>query len=65
MKNSNKLFEKKIELNSSQVNGGLAMGSHATCAKYTYGDHCADKTITMYDDQGNTIGYPASSSWQT
>lgn len=65
MKNSKKLLEKKISLDNSQVNGGRAMGSQAVCSKYTYGDHCADKTTTIYDDQGQTIGYPASSSWQT
>lgn len=65
MKNSKKLLEKKIALNSCQVNGGRAMGTTALCTQYTYGDHCADKTTTMYNDQGQTIGYPASSSWQT
>ncbi|SDD68578.1 hypothetical protein [Pedobacter soli] len=64
MKNSKKLLEKRIALNDSQVNGGRAMSTNALCTKFTYGDHCADKTTTMYDDQGNTIGTPASSAWQ-
>ncbi|SER81441.1 hypothetical protein [Pedobacter rhizosphaerae] len=64
MKNSKKLLEKKIALDSCRVNGGLAMGSLATCSKFTYGDHCEDKTTTIYDDQGNTLGYPVSSAWQ-
>ncbi|WP_129714766.1 hypothetical protein [Pedobacter sp. SYP-B3415] len=65
MKNNSKLFQKRIALENSQVNGGRAMGTTALCTKYTYGDHCADKTTTMYNDQGNTIGFPVSSSWQT
>jgi hypothetical protein len=65
MKNSKKLLEKKIALDDSRINGGRAMGSHAVCSEYSYGDHCADKTTTMYNDQGQTIGYPATSSWQT
>lgn len=65
MKNSKKLLKKKISLDNSRVNGGLAMGSHAVCSEYSYGDHCADKTTTMYNDQGHTIGGPATSSWQT
>lgn len=65
MKNCEKLLEKKIVLNNCQVNGGRAMGTSAMCTKYTYGDHCADKTTTFYDDQGQTVGTPSYSAWQT
>lgn len=65
MKNSKKLLEKKIELENSQVNGGLAMATHALCSSYTYGENCADRTTAMYNDQGQTIGTVANSSWQT
>lgn len=65
MKSSKKLLEKKIALDNSRINGGLAMGSHATCSQYSYGDHCADKTTTVYNDRGQSIGDPSTSSWQT
>ncbi|PST82663.1 hypothetical protein C7T94_08355 [Pedobacter yulinensis] len=65
MKNNSKLFQKRIALENCQVNGGRAMGTQAMCSKYTYGDHCADKTTAMYDDKGNSIGPQVTTAWQT
>lgn len=65
MRHSKKLLDKKIALNSCEVNGGRAMGTTALCSQYTYGDHCGDKTTTMYNDQGQTIAGPSYSAWQT
>jgi len=52
MKNSNKLFEKKIELKNSQISGGLASaGSYQNVnTTYTYDNGCTMTVARVLTD---------------
>jgi len=55
MKNSNKLFEKKIELKNSQISGGRASGTYKNVnTTHTYDNGCT-LTVAQVLTDGNQL----------
>ena len=55
MKKNNKLFEKRIDLKSCQINGGKLAESNTTTRTETCTQGCSDVRYTVKDDNKTTI----------
>lgn len=55
MKTKNSLFEKKIDLNNCQINGGRSGATQDTSRVNTCTDGCSDVRYVTKDDKGTTL----------
>ena len=63
MKKKNGLFEKKIDLKNSKINGGrMAASTFSSCTAFSGGSGCSDSSTTVRDDNGNVTSQ-STNSW--
>lgn len=56
MKNNKHLFEKRIDLKTSQIYGGKLASTYSECSSATHVGTCSDTYTQTRDDNGKTIG---------